>query len=236
MHVFALGSGGWAESGAPVALGHGTSANGLFSNLPGFGSAVAPEAASLALTADGSKLVVADYENDSISVVDAGSRTKTGELDLRPGKIDASQAGVPGGEFPFGVAVQGNGVAYVSSVRDREVVVVVISGAPEVVARVPVQGNPNRMLLDRAQTRLFVATDNADTVDVIDTGTYQVVHRIKTTAPGGLLWGRTPVGSTPNSLALSPDERTLYVTNAGTNAVAVIEIDDEGRGRVVGRP
>jgi DNA-binding beta-propeller fold protein YncE len=234
VHVFALGSSGWAESGSPIALGHGTAGNGLFSNVPGFGSAVNPEAAGLALTADGAKLVVADYENDSISVVDVVGRTKTGELDLRPGKIDPSQAGVAGGEFPYGVTVQGNGIAYVSSARDREVVVVDIGGGPKVVARVVVQGNPNRMLLNRAQTRLFVATDNADTVDVIDTSSYRVVHRIKTTAPGGLLWGRTPVGSSPNSLALSPDERTLYVTNAGTNAVAVLELDEEGGGRVVG--
>jgi YVTN family beta-propeller protein len=78
------------------------------------------------------------------------------------------------------------------------------------------------------------ATDNADTIDVIDTGTNQVVHRVKTTAPDGLLWGRSPVGSSPNSLALSPDERTLYVTNAGSNSVAVVQLDGEGRGRVTG--
>jgi hypothetical protein len=42
------------------------------------------------------------------------------------------------------------------------------------------------------------------------------------------------VGSSPNSLALSPDERTLYVTNAGTNSVAVISLDERGDGRVKG--
>jgi DNA-binding beta-propeller fold protein YncE len=234
VHVFALGSSGWVENGSPIALGHGTAGNGLFSNIPGFGSSVNPEAAGLALTADGSKLVVADYENDSISVVDVHAATKTGELDLRPGKSDTTQAGVPGGEFPYGVAVKGDSIAYVSSVRDRQIVVVDISGTPKVVARVRVQGNPNKMILNRAQTRLLVATDNADTIDVIDTRSNQIVHRIKTTAPPGLIPGRTPVGATPNSLTLSPDERTLYVTNAGMNAVAVIELDDEYRGQVAG--
>ncbi len=121
-----------------------------------------------------------------------------------------------------------------SSIRDREVVVVDIHAAPKVVARIPVQGNPNRMLLNRAQTLLFVATDNADSIDVIDTASNQVVHRFKTTAPLGLMRGRLPVGSNPNSLAFSPDERTLYVTNGGSNSVAVIDLDDAGRGRVTG--
>jgi YVTN family beta-propeller protein len=234
IHVYALGSGGWSESGAPIALGHGPSGNGLFSNVPGFGSSVTPHPAGLAVTADGSKIVVANYENDSISVVDVASRARTAELDLRPGKIDPVQAGVAGGEFPYWVAIKGNGIAYVSSIRDREVVVVDIGGAPRVLARVQVQGNPNRMLLNRAQTILFVATDNADTIDVIETTGNRVVHRIRTTAPRGLIPGRVPVGSSPNSLALSPDEGTLYVTNSGSNSVAVIEVDDEGRGEVTG--
>ena len=33
-----------------------------------------------------------------------------------------------------------------------------------------------------------------------------------------------PPGSTPNSLALSPDEATLYVANANLNVVAVFVI------------
>jgi YVTN family beta-propeller protein len=234
IHVFTKNGTTWAESGAPIALNNGTAGNGLFSNVQGFGSSVTPEAAGFALTPDGSKMVVANYENDSITVVDVAKRSVIASLDLRPGKIDPKDAGVAGGEFPLAVAIKGNGVAYVSSVRDREVVVVDFSSAPKVVIRIPMQGNPNRMLLNAAQSRLFVATDNADTVDVIDTQSNTVVHRIKTTAPFGLIPGKTPVGSSPNSLALSPDESTLYVTNAGTNSVAVIELDDECRGRVVG--
>jgi YVTN family beta-propeller protein len=239
VHVYTLGSAGWAESGTPIALSHppnggSPAGNGLFPPPSGFGNAVNSQAAGVAVTADGTKLVVANYENDSISIVDTATRTKTAEFDLRPGKIDRVQAGVAGGEFPYWVAIVGNRIAYVSSIRDREVVAVDIGGAPKVVARIQVQGNPNKLLLNAAQTRLFVATDNADTVDVVDTGTNRIVHRIKTTAPPGLIAGRLPVGSSPNSLALSPDERTLYVTNSGSNSVAVIQLDDEGRGNVEG--
>jgi DNA-binding beta-propeller fold protein YncE len=231
VHVFTLGSGGWAESGAPIALGHGTSGNGLWSG------SVQPEAAGLALTADGTKLLVANYENDSLSIVSVASRSKLYELDLRPGKLDPQEAGIAGGEFPYGVAVKGNHTAYVSSVRDREVVVVDLTGAPQVVTRIVVQGNPNRLLLNRAQSRLFVATDNADTIDVIDTRSNMVVGRIDTAGPMRSFPGKIPLGSSPNSLAFSPDEKRLYVTNSGTNSVAVIELDCDDQhvsGRVAG--
>jgi DNA-binding beta-propeller fold protein YncE len=231
VHVFTLGSGGWSESGAPIALGHGSSGNGLSSG------SVHPEAAGVALSADGKKLVVANYENDSISVVDVASRTKLFDLDLRPGKLDPQEAGIPGGEFPYGVAIKGNNTVYVSSMRDREVVVVDIAGTPKVVTRIVVQGNPNRLLLNRAQSRLFVATDNADTVDVIDTQSNAVVGRIDTSGPTRSFPGKIPVGSSPNSLAFSPDEKRLYVTNSGTNSVAVVDLDQHEHqvsGRVLG--
>src|SRR5262252_6424596 len=233
VHVYALGAGGWAESGSPIDLAHPFHAgNGLFSNAPGFGNAVDSQAAGVAVTADGRKLVVANFENDSITVLDVASRSKVAELDLRPGKIDPAAVGVAGGEFPYWVTIKGNNTAYVSSIRDREIVMVDIAAQPKVVARIAVQGNPNKMLLNRAGTRLFVATDNADTVDVIDTASNKIAHRIKTTAPSGLLAGdKLPLGSSPNSLALSPDEKTLYVTNAGSNSVAVIELDEHCGGK-----
>jgi YVTN family beta-propeller protein len=236
VHVFAFSGGSWAESGSPIPLAHPFNAgNGLFVNAPGFGNEVDSESAGLAVTRDGTKLVVANYENDSISLIDLTTRTKVAELDLRPGKIDPAFAGVAGGEFPYWVAIKGNDVAYVSSIRDREVVVVDISGAsPKVVGRVATQGNPIKMILNRRQNLLFVATDNADTVDVIDTTTNQVVHRIRTSGPHGLRRGRLPVGSSPDSLAFSPDEKVLYVTNAGSNSVAVIDVDEDGRGEVRG--
>jgi DNA-binding beta-propeller fold protein YncE len=235
VHVYELGSSGWAEGGAPVALGHGGAGNGLFSNLPGFGSAVNAESAGLAVTSDGAKLVVANFENDSISIVDVASRTKTGELDLRPGKADPKESGVPGGEFPYWVAVKGKTTAYVSSIRDREVVVIDITGAPKALARIEVQGNPNKMLLNKAGTHLLVASDNADVIYVIDTRTNDILDAIKTTAPRDLLpHGHLPVGSSPNSLALSPDESTLFVTNSGSNSVAVIALDADCHGHVEG--
>ena len=107
--------------------------------------------------------------------------SKGTELDLRPGKSNPAQSGVPGGEYPFWVVVKGTGsgaTAYVSSIRDREIDVVSLGATPAVMARIPVKGQPNKMTLNKAQSFLYVADDQADTVDVIDTTKNAVVESI----------------------------------------------------------
>ncbi len=228
VHIFARGAGGrWREQGAPVALGH----------RRGLGQGMKPEAAGLAVSGDGQTIVVADYENDAISVLrrGAGGWAKAAELDLRPGKNDPAERGVAGGEFPYWVQIRGNDTAYVSSIRDRQVVVVSLAGAaPAITARIPLPGQPNRMLLSRDGARLYVAQDNADTVAVIATASNRVVDEIPVAAPAALFPdARHYFGVNPNSLALAPDQRTLYVTNGAENAVAVVRLADGG-GSVAG--
>ena len=172
-------------------------------------------------------MVVANYETDSISAVDVVHGVVLAEYDLRPGRINPAQSGVPGGEFPFGVAIKGNDTVYVSSTRDREVDVVNLSnGKLTLTTRIPVSGNPTRMILNHDQSKLLVAAANADALVIIDTSTNAVVDQVNASAPAGILGSgkNIPKGSNPNSVALSPDEKTAYVTNGGTNAVAVISL------------
>ena len=238
VHVFAQSSGVWAAEGKPIALDH----------LAGDGYHGRPMVANLAVTADSKTLVAAEIAHDSISIIDLDRNAKVGELVLRPADVQISGAEIgkgiqsaaengavsagalteaAHGESPFGVAIKGNATAYISSERDREVDVVDIvrPAAPKLIARIPVAGNPNNILLNGAQTRLFVAADNSDRVAVIDTETNRVIEEIRTTAPAGVLRGPAQLpGAAPNSLALSPDEKTLYVTNGGMNAIAVISL------------
>jgi DNA-binding beta-propeller fold protein YncE len=135
---------------------------------------VAPCAAGVAISNDGQVLVVANYENDSITVFTGGlsawvqqwqSSTTSAqqaagtlhgfELDLRPGKAATSPAqGLAGGEYPFWVVIAGDGsqatpyTAYVSSLRDREIDVVSLAATPAVKVRIPVKGQPNKMTLN----------------------------------------------------------------------------------------
>jgi DNA-binding beta-propeller fold protein YncE len=210
VHVFVLGEKGWVEDAkSPVALGNGKILSGI-----------SPAAAGIALTADGSRLVVANYEHDSVTVVDVAARAKIAALDLRPG------GGRPGGEYPFWIAIKGNDTAFVTSERDREIVVVDISKpAPVVSDRIALKGQPIRALLNKMQSRLFVAEGTSDSVAVIDTDSHKVLEEIGTVAPHQVFENRGRYrGATPNALALSPDERRLFVSNAGANDVAVIEL------------
>ncbi len=239
VHIFSLLNGLWSESGPAVALGHLAKADKTAGHYGGIGIETEPEASGLAVSADGNTLVVANFENDSISVVAKGERgwSKTGELDLRPGVIDpATATGVPGGEFPFWVQIKGNDTAYVSSIRDREIDVVSLRGAPVLTARIKLPGQPNKSVLNKSQTRLFVAQDNSDSVGVVDTGTNRLIADIQVTAPvQAYPNAHHYFGANPNSVALSPDERTLYVTNGGENAVAVVSLkDDVARSVVAG--
>jgi DNA-binding beta-propeller fold protein YncE len=244
VHVFGLDRRRWVEMQMPVALGH----------KRGLGEDVRPEAAGLAVSADGRTIVVADYENDAISVLrrTAGLWAKAAELDLRPGKENAAERGVAGGEYPYWVVMRGNRTAYVSSVRDRQIVVVRLGGQPRVAARIAVPGQPNRMILNRAGTRLYVAQDNTGSIAVIDTNdgrgaargraarparsANRVENEIGVTAPLAMFPdAHGYFGTNPNALALSPDERTLYVSEGGANAIGVVKLTADGTaGAIVG--
>src|SRR6267143_7189855 len=217
VHFYDWNGSSWAESGAPVKLGH-PAALALGTITPG--------AMGLAVTADGKRLIVANYENDSISLVDIAGRTILAELDLRPGN------GVPGGEYPVWVAIQGSSTAFVSSARDREIVVVDIStNTPAVTDRISVKGEPTRITLNPKQTRLYVAESSNDSVGVISTKTHQIIEEIGTTAPKSVFANNKGFkGSSPNSVAVSADGGFLYVTNGGANSVAVIRLARDGDG------
>src|SRR6266550_1213789 len=217
VHFYDWNGSSWAESGAPVKLGH-PAALALGNITPG--------AMGLALTADGKRLVVANYENDSISLVDIAGRKVLAELDLRPGN------GVPGGEYPVWVAIQGSSTAFVSSARDREIVVVDIStNSPAIADRIRLKGQPTRIALNPKETRLYVTESSSDSVAVINTQTHQVIEEIGTTAPKSVFANNNGFkGSSPNSVAVSPDGGYLYVTNGGANSVAVIQLAAQSAG------
>ncbi len=235
VHFYKQKAGVWAESGTPFPLGHTLGANAATASSGGLGLITPPEAAGLAISPDGTRLLVADYENDAVSLLvnTNGSWMKGAELDLRPGKSQFfNQPGAAGGEFPYWIQFKGNDAAYVSSVRDREVDLITEFG---VIDRIKLPGQPNKMIMNKAQTLLFVAQDNSDSVAVIDTNTQQVIDEIPVTAPVSVYPNPNGYkGANPNSLALSPDEKTLYVTNGGENAVAVISMNNLGNAVVMG--
>ena len=85
------------------------------------------------------------------------------------------------------------------------------------------------MIFNKDHSRLFVANGNDDSVSVINTSTNAVAETISVVAPASTFANTANVkGANPNALALSPDEKTLYVTDGATNAVAVVQRDPSG--------
>jgi len=218
VHVYSNAGGAWAEDGMPIELGHEA----------GLGVGVAPLAAGVAVSSSGNRLLVVNLENDSVSLIDLDLRVEIAEQDLRPGLIDPGMSGVAGGEYPFGVILKGDDKAYVTSQRDREIVVLSVEDdVLSVTGRIETDGQPNHLVLNAAGTRLYVASDNSDTVDVVDTEADEIIEQISTTAPESIFPNDEGFkGSNPNNLALSPDEATLFVTNGGTNSVAFVELGE----------
>jgi YVTN family beta-propeller protein len=235
VHIFTQTEDRWSESVPAIALGHQYGL-GIDDEEASKDGRTKPVAAGLAVSADGTHLLVANAQNDSVSLIDLARKKVAAELDLRPGRTDPAKKNVPGGEYPYDVVFKGNDKAYVSSLRDREIVVLDLHAAPAVSSRIKIRGQPGKMILNPAQTVLFAVADNSDSVVLVDTGKDRVLSEIKTVAPGGLLAAHLNFkGANPTGLALSPDSKTLYVTNGGTNSVAVIQLDRElDEGRVVG--
>ncbi len=174
--------------------------------------------AGIAVSKDGKTLVAANFENDSVSIVDTANRKVIQEIRFFvPGNEVAT------GEFPFDVAIKNNneGAAakvFVSSQRDDEVLAVDVS--TKAITRIPVGSQPNKILLSPEENVLYVANGNSDSVSVINTNHARVVQTISLSRPGDKY-----KGANPNSLALSPGGETLYVTLGGENSVAVVDLD-----------
>ena len=210
---FARGGDGFVR-GQTYKLGHKAG--------PGVGAQ--PQAAGVAVSPDGRRLLVANVQNDSVSLVDLASGAVS-DLDLRPG------SGLPGGTFPRALLWTSNTTAYVAAERDREILRLDLSGPARIARRLKVRGQPVALAAAR-KGLLYVALNNTDGVIVIDTAGDRIVGG----APTAGVMGRYPPGlggASSNGLALSRDGRRLYVTNGGENALAVVDLGPAGRRPVV---
>jgi YVTN family beta-propeller protein len=182
------------------------------------------ETAGVAVSADGTTIYAANIQNDSVSIIDAKTRAVISEF-----KTFTPGSAVPKGEYPYWVTphASANGSTdklYVSSLRDGQVISLSTSGAQGVIG---LGGKPMKMLLSRDGSRLYVANPDLDEIDEITTATDTLTRRISVKRPGYVYRG-----ASPNSLALTANGATLYVTLGGENAVAVIDV---ARGSVLGR-
>jgi YVTN family beta-propeller protein len=107
---------------------------------------------------------------------------------------------------------------YISLWGDKKVLIYDIETA-KISAEIAVGDHPNELLLNKKGNYLFVANSQDNSVSVINTKNNTVVETLMAT-----LYPGSPSGSTSNGLALSEDEKTLYIANADNNCLSVFDV------------
>ncbi len=173
--------------------------------------------AGLALSANGNALYAVNNNSTretnmkgSMSIHETGSGLRKAVIEL------------PG--FPLAIAAVTKGPAahrkiFVTS-EQNGVVTDVDPVNRKVRRNIPVGDHPMALLLDKSQSRLFVACAGSDTVSIIRPGDDKVVSTVLLRPPAV----RGLAGATPTGLALDPSESRLYVTLGDLNAVAVVNV------------
>ncbi|MEO5909223.1 MAG: YncE family protein, partial [Ginsengibacter sp.] len=91
------------------------------------------------------------------------------------------------------------------------------------------ESHPNDMVFTKKGDFLFVANANSNSVSVIDTKKQKVVETLSAS-----LFPNAPTGSTTNGVALSGDDKTLYIANADNNCLSVFNVSHPGSSRSFG--
>lgn len=135
------------------------------------------------------------------------------------------------GDHPLSATLSKDGrMLYVANLGDATVAMVDVSNPahPEVAGTLATDAHPNSIALT-ADGRLFVSCGHTNHVISFDLESRKRLEVVSLS-----LGPKAPAGTTPNSLALSPDGEYLYVANADNNSVGVIEVEDRGKSKLLG--
>jgi YVTN family beta-propeller protein len=150
------------------------------------------------VTPDGKRLIVANADNDSVTVVDTTTNKALHEIAV--------------GDKPEGVAWIGNGPLAVVAVYRADRLAFVDSAAGKVVEKLRVPNEPYGLVVTKDGSRAYVTHEYPGTVSEIDLTKRQILREMK-------------AGSMVRGLALSPDEKRLYVTEFYTGILHALDLD-----------
>jgi DNA-binding beta-propeller fold protein YncE len=180
----------------------------------------------VAVAPDGRTILAGDLFHDRVLVINAQSGQVTGAL--------------KSGRRPYRILFHPDGQSYfVSSWADASVYEYSLPSGTEM-ARARVGAHPTDLVLSNRkipgeqsmwQYRLFVAAANTNDVFVVGVSEGKELNVLETLNAG--FSAVAPAGMTPSGLALSADQKRLYITCADVNAVGVADIS-EIRSRVAG--
>lgn len=183
--------------------------------------------------------------NATAAPLDIAAATKRAEV-----AQDTTKAEDP---FPYACALdEKRGRLYVSLWALAEVAVLDTKTHAEI-ARWKTEEHPNELVLSKSGEQLFVANANRNSVSVLETETGKTLEVLVAVLMGDKTSGNdraaaniapgfkpadwpanAPAGNTPNSLALTPDGKTLFIANATINALSVFDLSEPGRSRSLG--
>lgn len=160
-----------------------------------------PDPESFDLAPNGKQLLVSNEDAARASILDVASG--------RP----SATVGV--GEEPEGVAIRPDGkVGYVTSESAHRVDVIALDER-RLLTSIATGERPRTVLFSKDGARAFVSNEVGKSVEVIDAEAHRALRRIPIAAPAPAL---------PMGLALSSDERTLWVSTGRGGSVVAVEL------------
>jgi DNA-binding beta-propeller fold protein YncE len=180
-----------------------------------------PAGLSVGMSGGEERLLVACNNSDEAVLMNARDGKVVTRFDLSTAKR------IPG-SLPYTTVMTSDGKRGFVSLWNASSIAELDLAAGRVVRITPVQqptspleggSHPTALLLNRDNSRLYVALTTRDEIDVLDTNSRQVIAHLSTKLPG-----QKYGGSDPEYLALSPDEKTLFSANAISDSVAVFDL------------
>ena len=170
----------------------------------------------LAMAQDGKTLFVGNFATDTIYALDPAS----GAVKIEK-RLDANA-------HPYCLRLASDGkTLYVTQGALASIAALKTDDLSQT-QRITTDKHPNDIAF-APDGRMFVSCANSDTVVAIDPDSGLTRERLSVA-----LTHKSPAGAIPNALCVAPDGKTLYVANAGNNAVAVIDIARMGQSFVEG--
>src|SRR5438445_6177425 len=135
----------------------------------------------------------------------------------------------PDDTFPYACRLDEKRHRLYVSLWAQSAVAVIDLISEQTIARWPAQEHPCEMVLTRSGKFLFVANAARNSVTVFDAEAGRPIETVISA-----LYPQAPPRSTTNSLALSPDERTLFVANADNNLVCRLLLEKKTKSSSLG--
>lgn len=156
------------------------------------------------------RLYIVTKENNSLYVFDLGTKKLLNKIGL--------------GSEAYDCLLSPDKTRLYISLWGTDKVAVYDTRSNRVISEILTESHPNELIQNKSGKYLFVANANDNSVSVIDTKAGKVIEVIST-----VLYPTKLTGSTTNGLALSEDEKTLYVANADNNCLAVFNVSTPGK-------